>query len=64
MPDDRYYRRGHWVRKTVPERRAGGTWTGLAVAAVLGWGLLNGCVGQETPADAPPSPPATSGASR
>ncbi|MEU1670702.1 hypothetical protein ABZ752_01550 [Streptomyces roseifaciens] len=66
MPGDRYYRRGHWVRMPAPRRRTSGMWFGLALAAFLGWGLLNGCTAEET--DAPhgprPAPSASSAESR
>ncbi|MEU7165411.1 hypothetical protein AB0A70_12300 [Streptomyces morookaense] len=61
--DGYYYRRGHWVRvpSGPPQRRTGGAWIALAVAAVVGWGLLNGGTEDGTPhAPAPqPSAPAT-----
>ncbi|MFI9201506.1 hypothetical protein [Streptomyces sp. NPDC053048] len=56
MPEHRYYRRGHWVHRAVPDRRSSGTWTALAVAAFLGWGLLNGCTAEEPDAHREPAP--------
>ncbi|MCA6092130.1 hypothetical protein LE181_08145 [Streptomyces sp. SCA3-4] len=59
MRDEWYYRRGHWVRKPAA-RRNSGPWTALAVAAVLGWGMFNGCLHDGTDDQPPPTPPFSS----
>ncbi|MFF4407710.1 hypothetical protein [Streptomyces sp. NPDC001404] len=60
-----YYRRGHWVRVRTdpPQRRTGGAWIALAVAAVVGWGLLNGGTGDGSSSVPAPQPSAPATAS-
>ncbi|MFI6512173.1 hypothetical protein ACIBCT_31610 [Streptosporangium sp. NPDC050855] len=56
MPEGRFYRRGHWVRKRGSKGRTGSGWLMLALlaGAVFLWSqVFDG--GQEAP---PPSPPA------
>lgn len=64
MPEGKYYRRGHWVRKGRPKSKGSG-WLILAVAAGLAWFLISGPDEPQTPAphpasvsdQTPPAPP-------
>ncbi|MFI6476715.1 hypothetical protein ACIBH1_02210 [Nonomuraea sp. NPDC050663] len=51
MPQDKYWRRGHYVRRRRVNRKASG-WVVLAIAAVVGWFAVSG-FGAQAEGDSP-----------
>lgn len=67
MAEDRYYRRGHWVRKSAPKAKGFG-WKGWAVAVVVAYFALHSCLGSSsastTSSTTTPTPSASASAHR
>lgn len=53
MPEGKYYRRGHWVKKSTPKKVKGSGWVVAAGLAALAWFWIQGSIEQQS---APPQP--------